>query len=98
MSRKQCLIKLQIFMDEKSTKENKMFLRNSFAICCYLIKNGEAVAAKKQLSNLFKFLGENNRQTYFSEIKDSISDYADEYASEIFANAEINNLFKEKAN
>ncbi|WP_103654444.1 hypothetical protein [Agarilytica rhodophyticola] len=93
MSKKQSLEKLSNIIDEQSTIDTHIFYRNSFAISCYLVEQGEVVAAKKQLRYLFRVLGNDNRKTYFSNIVDSIEEYATEYAYEISANLEINKLF-----
>lgn len=93
MSKKQSLDKLINFIEDVSTKDTHMFFRNSFALCCYLMKCGERKAAKKQLSYLFEFLGKDRRKTYFLEIMNSLDEYAEEYAREVSANQEINELF-----
>lgn len=93
MSKKQSLEKLREIIDEFSTVQTHMFYRNSFALCCYLITKGEIKAAKKQLNYLFDTLGWDNRKTYFSAILSSVEEFAVEYAGDIRANLEINNLF-----
>lgn len=93
MSKKQSLAKLNQIINEVATTDTQMFYRNSFALSCYLITQGEVKAGKKNLSYLFNALGRNNRLTYFSSIAGSIEEYAVEYASEIAANLEINRLF-----
>lgn len=97
MPRKVSLDKLSNIIDEFSSKDTHMFYRNSFAIACYLVEQGEVKAANKHLSYLFDVLGRDNRKTYFSHIAISIEKYASEYASEISANVEINKLFKSHA-
>lgn len=96
MSKKQSLIKLSQIIDEASTVDTHMFYRNSFALSCYLVTQGEVKAGKKNLSYLFNALGRDNRNTYFSNIAGSIEEYAVEYASEIAANLELNKLFEKK--
>ncbi|MGY8871565.1 MAG: hypothetical protein ACKVJE_14095 [Pseudomonadales bacterium] len=94
MAKKESLAKLCKFIDEVSTKDTHMFYRNSFALACYLSEQGNTQAAKKYLKYFFDVLGRNNRNTYFSNIEGSLDEYSSEYANEIFANLEINKLFK----
>lgn len=93
MGKRQSLEKLIDIIEEKAGNNTVMFYRNSFAMSCYLINQGQTKAGKKQLSYLFDVLGRNKRSTYFSAIANSIEEFPDEYASEIRANLEINKLF-----
>ena len=91
--RKQCLEKLRTILADHRENGTDVVFRNIFAIACYLSMHEHERAARKQLISLFDWLGWNNRKTYFNAILDSLSDFAEEYASEIEANAEINELF-----
>ena len=90
MSKKQSLEKLRDIIDELPTGQMQIFYKNSFALCCYLITQGQVKAARKQLNYLFDTLGWDHRKTYFSVILSSIEEYAVEYAGDIRANLEIN--------
>jgi hypothetical protein len=72
-----------------------VFYKNSFALACYFVTQGEARVANKQLKCFFDALGWDSRRTYFSSILDSFEEFAVEYAYEIGANTEINKLFKD---
>jgi hypothetical protein len=93
MGERQSLAKLNQIIDEDINARRQIFYRNSFALCCYLVTQGETRAAKKQLKILFDILGWDRRKIYFWDIIDSIDDFAVEYAGEICANLEINKLF-----
>lgn len=93
MGKRQCLHKLSEIIEKQYSKEEHVFYRNSFAIACYLIMQGETDAAKKHLSYFFDVLGRYKRQTYFSNIVDSIEEFSVEYAGDVGANLEINKLF-----
>ncbi len=73
-----------------------MLYRNSFAFACYLVVKGEVLAAKKILRCLYDLLGWDNNKTYFSNLIDSIEEFAEEYSIEIVANMEILDLFEAK--
>ena len=90
MSKKQSLEKLRDIIDELPTGQMQIFYKNSFALCCYLITQGQVKAARKQLNYLFDTLGWDHRKTYFSVILSSIEEYTAEYAGDIRANLEIN--------
>ena len=89
---RQSLEKLSEFMDHASDYHG-MFYRNSFATACYFSSIGEIGASNKLLDGLFDQLGWSRRKTYFLEIKESMEDFAREYAREINANQEVNKLF-----
>ncbi len=92
MAQKESLEKLSKIIDEVSTKDTHIFYRNTFVIACYLTIEGNTRAAKKHLKYFFDVLGRDNRNTYFLKISDTLEEYAAEYASEIAANLEINEL------
>lgn len=92
-SKKQSLEKLEKIIEEFADTKTQMFYRNSFALSCFLVSQGQVKAGKKQLKYLFDVLGWSQRKTYFLDITDSIEKFAIEYASEINANCEINELF-----
>ncbi len=94
MSKRQSLAKLNQIIDEDVNPRTQIFYRNSFALCCYLVTQGEIKAAKKQMKLLFDILGWESRKDYLWDIIDSIDDFAVEYAGEICANLEINKLFR----
>lgn len=92
------LTKLHEIIDSKSrTPVEETLLRDIFAISCYLSLKGESVAAKKLRNTLFSTLGRDSENNYFSEIEAAIEGNERKFASEIFANNEINNLFKTNA-
>ena len=93
-SRKQSLEKLRVIFKEHESNKTDMVFRNMFATACYLSIVGEKHAGLKQLRSLFDWLGWNKRTTYFSAILESFSEFAPQYASEIFANHEVNEIFK----
>ena len=93
--KKQSLEKLEKIFEEEQRYKTDMFFRNAFATACFLSIEGKESAAQKTLKSLFDWLGWDKRRTYFHNIKASLSTYAREYAIEISANLEINDLFKE---
>lgn len=93
MAKKQSLEKLENIIDDFSNIKGGMLYRNSFALACYLATQGELQAAYKTLMCLFDVLGWDRRKTYFLDIRDSIEEFAKEYAVEIGGNLEINKLF-----
>lgn len=97
MSKKQSLERLRKAIDAFTNVEGGMLYRNSFALACYLVTKGEIKAAKKLLKCLFDVLGWEKHKTYFFSITDSMEGFAEEYAVEIEANSEINELFEAKA-
>lgn len=97
MSKKQSLDKLKKAIDDFSNVPGGMLYKNSFALACHLVMQGEVVAGKKILKCLFDVLGWETRKTYFHDIIDSIERFSKEYSSEIKANSEINKLFKTNA-
>lgn len=92
--KKQSLEKLRSMFAEHEAHETDVVFRNIFAIACYLSVHGQEGAARKQLKSLFDWLGWDKRRTYFNAILDSLVSYAPEYASDIEANFEINELFR----
>ena len=93
--RKQSLEKLSGIMNDSAPDNQGMFYRNLFATACYLSTIGELGASNKLLAGLFDQLGWNKRKTYFFEIKESMEEFAREYAREINANQEVKKLFAE---
>ena len=92
-STKQSLEKLSGIMNDSALDNQGMFYRNSFAMVCYLSTIGELGASNKLLVCLFDQLGWDKRKTYFLKIKESMEDFAREYAKEVNANQEVNKLF-----
>jgi hypothetical protein len=90
---KQSLEKLVKIFEEEKRYKTDMFFRNAFATACYLSLQGEDVAAQKILTSLFDWLGWDRRKTYFLNIKSTLNEHANAYASEISANSEVNKLF-----
>ena len=90
-SRKQSLEKLSDIIEQTSGNQG-MFYRNSFATACYLSTIGELGASNKLLAGLFDQLGWSKRKIYFLEIKESMNEFAREYAKEINANQEVKKL------
>lgn len=92
-SKRQSLDKLCQLIEERGANRTDMIFRNAFGTACYLYIQGQERAALKLLSSLFGWLGLDGNKTYFSKIRDSLPEYAAEYASDIQANLEINKLF-----
>ena len=89
---RQSLEKLSEIMNQASENQG-MFYRNSFATACYFSSIGKAGASNKLLVSLFDQLGWDKRKAYYNGIKDSMHEFAREYAREINANQEVNCLF-----
>ena len=95
-TKKQSLETLSKIFEEEKRYKTDMFFRNSFANACHLSLIGEDDAAQKTLKSLFDWLGWDRSKTYFLAIKNSLKDYALDYAHEISANLEINEIFYKK--
>ena len=97
MNKKQSLVQLESLIDNFSNVDGGMLYRNTFAIACYLSLQGESQAARKTLHCLFDVLGWDRKKTYFLALMESLDEFSEEYAVEIHANLEINQLFKVSA-
>ena len=93
MKTKQSLEQLSEIIHNIAPDNQGMLYRNSFATACYLSINGKQEAYNKLLWSLFDQLGWNKQKTYFLDIKESMSEFAGQYANEIDANQEVNQLF-----
>lgn len=90
---RQSLEKLGEFIHNHASDNQGMFYRNSFATACYFSTIGEIGTSNKLLDGLFDQLGWSKRKKYFLDIKESMHEFAREYAREINANQEVNKLF-----
>ena len=93
MAKKQSLEKLSTIINAHASDNRGMAFRNLFATACYLFVEGKKQAATKLLYSLFDQLGWGRREGYFQAISKSMDKFAAEYAAEIDANSELNQLF-----
>jgi len=92
MNKKQSLNKLICIMGNNPPGIQGMFHRNVFATACYFATINEMNTANKLLTGLFEQLGWERRKHYFNAIKESMPEYAKDYAREINPNMEIRKL------
>ena len=92
-SEKQSLEKLSEIIHNHAHDKQGMLYRNSFATACYLAINGKHEACNKLLLSLFDQLGWTKSKTYFLDIRESMPEFAGQYAMEINASSEVNSLF-----
>jgi len=92
MKSKQSLEKLSDIMKNSAPDSQGMFFRNSFATACYFASIGEVDASNKLLVSLFDQLGWSKRTKYFTDIKETMKENAEQYAAEINANLEVRKL------
>ena len=92
MAKKQSLIQLIHIMEGHKANGTDMVFKNYFSMACHLSLQGDTVAAKKALRSLLDWLGNTRRQTYFNNLLASFEEYAEDYAWEIMANCEFNEL------
>lgn len=90
---KQTLKQLCEIICNHAPDKQGMLYRNTFANACYFSTIGEHKAADKLLDSLFDQLGWSRRKIYFLAIKESMPEFAREYAREINANLEVNRVF-----
>ena len=92
LAKKESLSKLIDIIESHKANRTDMMFRNYFSLACSLSMQGKDRAAKKVLRSLFDWLGYENRKTYFNNIIYTLSEHAEDYAWEISANCEFNEL------
>ncbi|WP_448217226.1 hypothetical protein [Endozoicomonas sp. 2B-B] len=92
MAKKESLLKLIEIIESHKANRTDMMFRNFFSSACHLSLQGKDEASRKVLRSLFDWLGYENRKTYFNNIIHTLPQYAEDYAWEISANCEFNEL------
>lgn len=84
-----------IISEQSKTPTEEMLQRDMFAVACYLHQAGKTRAARKLLSTLFDHLGRNRRQTYMGDLIAQLEGNETQFALDISAHCEINELFRQ---
>jgi exoribonuclease R len=92
---KQSIDKLRdIIHAEAGSDKQQMLYKDAFALGCYLSLQGHKVAGRKMCSEVLAVLGHEKRRTYFRALLDSLEGNEVDYALDIWAHAEINDLIR----